>query len=200
MKERTETGTHQVVLRRGGIGLWNRALLGILLAATVGLSGTPYLSQAQTIEVYYGPEDRPGDKLIQVYESAREYIYVAAYGITYRPGVNALIRAQARGVDVRVITDGDRLRDRHQRRALNQLHSAGIPIKVDAHKNLMHLKQVVVDDRVNTSGSMNLTTSGNRYNDERLNIFRDPVTTAQARNKFLAMWNDEQRYRPWKTE
>lgn len=181
-------------LRQG----WSHGVARVLFVATLGISSVPCLLSAQTIEVYYGPEDRPGDKLLQVYESAQESIYIAAYGITYRPGVKALIRAKRRGVDVRVITDGGRLRDPHQRRALEHLHAAGIPIKVDAHKNLMHLKQVVVDDVINTSGSMNLTTSGNRYNDERLNIFRDPRTTAKARTKFLAMWNDEQRYRLWK--
>jgi phosphatidylserine/phosphatidylglycerophosphate/cardiolipin synthase-like enzyme len=51
---------------------------------------------------------------------------------------------------------------------------------------------------VNVSGSMNHTTSGNRYNDERLDVITDHVITAKAREKFLAMWNDRTRYREWK--
>ena len=61
----------------------------------------------------------------------------------------------------------------------------------------MHMKQVVMDDEVNASGSMNHTTSGNRYNDERLDVITDKAITAKARDKFLAMWNDQERYRPW---
>ncbi len=155
-------------------------------------------ARAQTIEVYYGPEDRPGDKLVQLYREAKQSIYIAAYGITYRPGVRALVSAKERGVDVRVITDRERLKDKHQRRALETLREAGIPIKVDRHDGLMHLKQVVVDDQINTSGSMNLTSSGNRYNDERLNIIVDPETTAKARRKFLRMWKDTTRYESWR--
>jgi phosphatidylserine/phosphatidylglycerophosphate/cardiolipin synthase-like enzyme len=62
----------------------------------------------------------------------------------------------------------------------------------------LHLKQVVIDDEVNASGSMNHTTSGNRYNDERLDVITDRTTTVKAREKFLAMWNDHDRYREWK--
>jgi phosphatidylserine/phosphatidylglycerophosphate/cardiolipin synthase-like enzyme len=78
------------------------------------------------------------------------------------------------------------------------LRLAGIPIKVNRHENLMHLKQVVMDDEINTSGSMNQTGSGNRYNDERLDVFTDPVTSAKARDKFLSMWKDTERYGDWK--
>jgi phosphatidylserine/phosphatidylglycerophosphate/cardiolipin synthase-like enzyme len=45
---------------------------------------------------------------------------------------------------------------------------------------------------------MNHTGSGNRYNDERLDVIRDHVVTTKARDKFLAMWKDDQRYRHWK--
>jgi phosphatidylserine/phosphatidylglycerophosphate/cardiolipin synthase-like enzyme len=63
---------------------------------------------------------------------------------------------------------------------------------------LMHLKQVVIVDEVISTGSMNHTTSGNRYNDERLDIITDHAITVKAREKFLAMWNDHARYREWK--
>ncbi len=177
----------------------------VAMAAMVGLAGVvvglPAAAPpiyAQEIEIYYGPEDRPGDRLVRLYENAKRSIYIAAYGITYRRGVKALVRAKQRGVDVRIITDGERMKDPHQRRALESLRQAGIPIKVDRHDGLMHLKQVVVDDDINTTGSMNLSNSGNRYNDERLNIITDPVTTAKARDKFLAMWKDTSRYKPWR--
>jgi phosphatidylserine/phosphatidylglycerophosphate/cardiolipin synthase-like enzyme len=74
---------------------------------------------------------------------------------------------------------------------------AGIPVKVNQHDGLMHMKQVVIDDEINASGSMNHTTSGNRYNDERLDVITDKIITAKARDKFLAMWNDQERYRSW---
>jgi phosphatidylserine/phosphatidylglycerophosphate/cardiolipin synthase-like enzyme len=64
----------------------------------------------------------------------------------------------------------------------------------------MHLKQVVIDDEINTSGSMNHTTSGNRYNDERMDIITDRKTSVRAREQFLSMWNDRARFAEWKSE
>ena len=56
---------------------------------------------------------------------------------------------------------------------------------------------MVIDDHINTSGSANHTTSGNRYNDERLDVITDARLTAKAREKFLAMWNDHERFVVW---
>ena len=74
---------------------------------------------------------------------------------------------------------------------------AGVPIRINRHEALMHLKQVVIDDAINTSGSANHTTSGNRYNDERLDVITDARLTAKAREKFLTMWNDHERFMTW---
>jgi phosphatidylserine/phosphatidylglycerophosphate/cardiolipin synthase-like enzyme len=150
------------------------------------------------VEIYYAPEDEPADQVIAIYDGAKRYIYVAVYGFTYPPIVRALVAAKRRGVDVRVITDREKLNDPKQRSAIQTLAHAGIPIRVNLHDGLMHLKQIVVDDTINTSGSMNQTTSGHAYNDERLDVFRDPVTSVKAREKFLAMWKDQSRYQDWR--
>ena len=149
-------------------------------------------------EVYYAPEDRPADRLVALYEGARQSIYLAAFGLTYPPIIHALVEAKKRGIDVRVITDRGKLDDSKQRAALNTLRLAGVPIKVNRHGGLMHLKQAVIDDRINTSGSMNQTASAARYNDERLDMFHDPVSTHRAKEKFLKMWADHYRYEEWR--
>ena len=99
---------------------------------------------------------------------------------------------------MRMLTDQERTQDLKQRTALETLRLAGIPIRVNQHDGLMHLKQVVIDDAVNTSGSMNHTTSGNRYNDERMDLITDRTITIRAREKFLSMWNDRERFADWK--
>lgn len=174
------------------------AALGAAVWLTTVLAWPAHSFAAPSVEIYYAPEDLPGERLAVLYGKARHYIYVAIYGITYPPIVKALVAAHKRGVDVRVISDRERLNDPKQQTALDTLRLAGIPIKVNRHENLMHLKQVVMDDEINTSGSMNQTGSGNRYNDERLDVFTDPVTSAKARDKFLAMWKDTERYGDWK--
>ena len=163
----------------------------LMLAVSVGTGWS------MTVEVYYGPDDAPLDRLTTLYRQATRYLYVAVYGLTSPRAVEAMVAAKKRGVDVRLITDRQRTEDVKQRTALRTLHLAGIPILVNEHDALMHLKQVVIDDEVNASGSMNHTTSGNRYNDERLDLITDHAITVKAREKFLAMWNDHTRYRAW---
>lgn len=150
-----------------------------------------------TIEVYYAPEDLPLDRVVALYNRAHRYIYAAVYALTSPKVVESLIAAKKRGIDVRLITDRERLNDPKQRTAVSTLQLAGVPIKVNRHENLMHLKQVVMDDEVNVSGSMNHTTSGNRYNDERLDVITDAAITTKAREKFLTMWNDHERFQLW---
>jgi phosphatidylserine/phosphatidylglycerophosphate/cardiolipin synthase-like enzyme len=179
---------------RGGLSthiVLSLCLVLLMLAALVGAGWSA------TVEVFYSPDDAPLDRLVMLYGHARRYLYVAVYGLTSPRAVEAMVAAKKRGVDVRLITDRQRTEDVKQRTALHTLDLAGIPILVNEHDGLMHLKQVVIDDEVNTSGSMNHTTSGNRYNDERLDVITDQALTVKAREKFLAMWNDHTRYRAW---
>jgi phosphatidylserine/phosphatidylglycerophosphate/cardiolipin synthase-like enzyme len=155
-------------------------------------------NETSSHEVLYGPEDRPVDRLVNLYGAAQRSIYLAIYGLTYPPIIKALVAAHKRGVDVRVITDREKLEDRKQRAALETLRLAGIPVKVNRHDGLMHLKQAIIDDRVNTSGSMNQTTSAARYNDERLDVAHDALSTQRAKDKFLRMWSDTGRFEDWR--
>lgn len=170
-------------------------LIGCLVYASTVV--WPATVTSATIEIYYAPDDRPLDRVIALYKRARRYIYVSVYGLTSPHAVEALVAAKKRGLDVRMITDLERTQDPKQRSALHTLRLAGIPIRVNRHDGLMHLKQVVIDDETNTSGSMNHTTSGNRYNDERLDVVIDDALTVKAREKFVRMWEDSERYRPW---
>ena len=172
-------------------------LLALWLSA-VGLKGAGATSTAAAVEILYAPEDLPADRLVTLYEGARQSIFLATYGLTYPPIVKALVAARKRGVEVRVITDRSKLDDPKQRAALETLRLAGVPIKVNRHDGLMHLKQAVVDDTANTSGSMNQTASAARYNDERLDIFHDAASTSRAKEKFLKMWADHARYEDWR--
>jgi phosphatidylserine/phosphatidylglycerophosphate/cardiolipin synthase-like enzyme len=172
-----------------GVTIW-------LLSAV--LLGPSWEVSAASVEVWYGPEDRPLEHLVRMYDRAKRYIFVAVYGLTSPLTVKALVDAKRRGVDVRVVTDRERLEDVKQQTALSTLREAGIPIKINRHEGLMHLKQAVIDDEINANGSMNQTTSGNRYNDERLDIIRDHAISVKAREKFLLLWKDHERFQEWK--
>ena len=171
----------------------------LIVWAVVGplcLLQSPVCASAKT-DVYYAPEDQPIDHVVDLYAHARRYIYVSVYGLTAPSVVKALVEAKRRGLDIRVITDRERLNDPKQHSAVSTLRLVGVQVKINRHDGLMHLKQVVIDDMINVSGSANHTTSGNRYNDERLDVITDARLTAKAREKFLGMWDDRQRFESW---
>lgn len=183
------------------------------VSAAAATSPRPYLAAAlfclalimqssavssANVEVLYAPHDAPLDRVVILYRHAKRYIYVSVYGLTYPRAVEALVAAKKRGVDVRMLTDHERTQEVKQNTALQTLRLAGIPIRVNQHEGLMHLKQVVIDDEINASGSMNHTSSGNFYNDERLDIITDRGISVKARQQFLSMWNDRVRFMEWK--
>lgn len=153
------------------------------------------VASASDIQSFYGPEEHLQDKMTSIYQTAEKTIYVACFNITSWPIVKALIKAKQRGVDVRVITDAGQVENKNSHRAIKALIHAEIPVKVNRHDGLMHIKQAVVDDRVNTSGSFNQTWTANHLNDERLDIISDSANTRKAKEKFLAMWNDKESFK-----
>jgi phosphatidylserine/phosphatidylglycerophosphate/cardiolipin synthase-like enzyme len=176
---------------RGPVGLVCWAMLPSFVATGLALG--------LTLDVWYAPEDEPLAHATEIYSHAKRYIFVSVYGLTSPMAVKALVEAKKRGLDVRVLTDRERAAtDEKQQAALGALRLAGIPVRVNQHDGLMHLKQVVIDDEINLNGSMNHTTSGNRYNDERLDVIRDRAVSVKARDKFLSMWKDGGRYMDWK--
>ena len=172
-----------------------RRLVALICCSFLLVTAVPAWSA--TVDVLFAPDDKPLDRLLTLYNQATRYIYVAVYGLTSPKAVEALVAAKKRGVDVRMMTDQERAEDIKQRSALQTLKLAGVPIRVNQHDGLMHLKQVVIDDSVNASGSMNHTTSGNQYNDERLDIIHDRQISVKAKEKFLTMWNDHERFVEW---
>ena len=149
---------------------------------------------AGDIQTYYGPEDHLQSRMISLYQTAEKSIYIACFNMTSKPITKALVKARKKGIDVRIITDHGELENQYTRTAIEALRKAGIPIKVNRHEGLMHIKQVIIDDQVNTSGSFNQTWSANSLNDERFDIITDSSNTRKAKQKFLSMWNDRSRF------
>lgn len=152
------------------------------------------------IETYYGPEEHLQDRMISLYQTAGKSIYISCYNITSWPIVKTLIKAKKNGIDIKLITDSGELENKNTRNAVKALLNAGIPVKINRHEGLMHIKQVVIDDGVNTTGSFNQTWSANNLNDERLDIISDRANSHKAKEKFLSMWNDGERFKELKED
>ncbi|MBI3595257.1 MAG: hypothetical protein HY200_09895 [Nitrospirae bacterium] len=167
-------------------------LFFVLLLPEIGLAGD--------IQSYYGPEEHLQDKMISLYQTAEKSIYVACFNMTSWPIIKTLIKAKKKGIDVRVITDAGELENKNTHRAVKALLEAEIPVKVNRHDGLMHIKQSVIDEHANTSGSFNQTWTADHLNDERLDIITDSLNTKKAKEKFLSMWNDSGNFKDLKED
>ncbi|MDI4644741.1 phospholipase D family protein [Cohnella hashimotonis] len=139
-------------------------------------------------------DQHPEKLLIGVIQSAKETLDVAIYSLTYPDIVAAIRDAHRRGVAVRLLTDRIQASGKTQKEALKLLGSAGIPIKINSHSGLMHLKMTVADGQVATTGSFNYSKAASTTNDEMLVVLRDATAAASFEEAFERAWNDREGY------
>ncbi|NJN79068.1 MAG: hypothetical protein HC797_00550 [Anaerolineales bacterium] len=94
--------------------------------------------------------------LVEAINSAKLSVDVAIYSLSLNSIRNALLNAQDRGVQVRMVMESDNL----GRTDPQIIKDAGIPILGDRREGLMHNKFVIIDKSEVWLGSMNLTDSG----------------------------------------
>lgn len=125
---------------------------------------------------------------------------LAAYGLNHPVIVAAIFKQYEKGVPLQLITDHVQSAGREQLEVLEQLHAAGVQIKVNHHAGLMHLKLAIRGDPPVdlADGSFNWTNNAQEHNDEILTIYSDTAEKAQrAAVVFDCMWADETRFAPW---
>lgn len=126
-------------------------------------------------------------KLVDLIESASEYIDVSVYAINNKPLTDALIAAHRRGVRLRVLTDRTQAAGPSSR--VWDLIDAGVPLRVHSHKKIMHTKVGIYDGRSVSSGSLNWTEPAVHKNEEVCDIFvDDPDYAAQHQKLFDLRW------------
>lgn len=154
------------------LALGELALILMFAAAAYAVATVQVQSR---FRVVYSLDRRQNDQeIIRLVNSARRYVYFAVYYFT-EPGIaDALIRAKARGLDVRGITDREAVQTvESSRRILLRLTAAGIQVETQRHQDgIMHIKAVVTD-RAYASGSYNWTSAATEANDEVLEIGTD---------------------------
>ena len=126
-------------------------------------------AQAATIRnMSCDPSWQPGgnttQKLVDMINSASKTILVMSYEMSSLPITNALIAAEKRGVDVKVILDKVNLTASYSK--LPELKAAGIKVWIDSKHRIFHHKITDVDNFAVEFGSFNYSYSAEHYNAE----------------------------------
>lgn len=141
---------------------------------------------ATVAEVLFAPEDRVAARLIDLIRGATSSIDFLAYTFTADGLGDAMLERVAAGVRLRGVFEGDMadaLGSEYPR-----LRQAGVDVRVDGHRGLMHHKVLVIDGRTVVTGSYNFTRSAEEGNDEAVVILIDPDVARAFQQEFERMY------------
>ncbi len=149
-------------------------------------------------EVYFTEPGRPNSEIISrlvgYIDGSKSYVDVAAFEFDLDAVAEALVRAKKRGVVVRWLTDNDYGLGVDKNPGHGQfevLMRAGIPVKSDKGRDLMHNKFIVFDKKFVWTGSTNLTVNGTQKNNNNVIVLRSKELAGIFDRQFDEMWRGE---------
>jgi phospholipase D len=121
--------------------------------------------------------------IVRAISKAKSSIYVQAYGMTSPPIVNALIKAQSRGIKVRILLDKRNIKDKWSK--MDSLIESGADVGIDKVSGIAHNKVMIIDKSRVITGSFNFTKSADTRNAENVIIINDANVAAQYLQNWL---------------
>ncbi|MBL8783547.1 MAG: lamin tail domain-containing protein [Deltaproteobacteria bacterium] len=120
--------------------------------------------------------DMPADdRVIEAIDQAQATVDIAVFGFDHAGITQAVLRAHARGLRVRLVGHGEELATSN---GLKAIQSAGVPMVLRPGGTLMHHKFIIVDGQTVGFGSLNFTTAAATQNDENF-VFANSTELAQ---------------------
>ncbi len=165
----------------------NKDFLAGIFAGAILFSILAFLFlPAYSVSVVHSPGAE--EEIISFIDSAQESLYVEVYIITSADVVDALISAQKRGADVKVILEG-RVSGGTNALAYARLSGAGVDVcwASEAYK-LTHSKLIIVDGRKAFVGSHNLSNSALNLNRE-ISLIVEGNVVSELLELFDYDWN-----------
>jgi phosphatidylserine/phosphatidylglycerophosphate/cardiolipin synthase-like enzyme len=139
---------------------------------------TPPAATQDGVSVYFSPNGGITEALVRQISNAKTSVYVQAAQFTSIPIARALVDAQKRGLDVRVILDRKKDDDDHSQ--TDRLVDSGVPTFADGRHHTAHNKIMIIDHRLITTGSFNFTRESEADNAENLVMIFDKADLVAA--------------------
>lgn len=146
-----------------------------------------------TIEVAFSPNGSATDTVIKAINEAKKSIKVQAYSFTSAPIAKALLNAQKRGVDVKVILDKSQETAKYS--SATFFANNNVPVKIDHDFAIAHSKVMIIDDVNVITGSFNFTKAAQEKNAENVLVIRGNKELAKYYLKnWQWRWDNTQDY------
>jgi len=166
------------------------------------------MGQPQGPQLFFSPFDDPGAKVVaeidaviaaqQADPSGRHTVHAAVFNINDERIVNALVRAHQAGVEVRLVTEGHKLRPEQTWQTSDDvLLAAGVPLLgvMRPGRGAMHDKLALFDGRKVETGSYNWEHSSSFETHENLLLLEDPDALTAYAERFEVLAGEVQRSR-----
>jgi mitochondrial cardiolipin hydrolase len=139
-----------------------------------------------TADARFSPQHDCAGRIIQLFDTARLAIDVCVFTITDNRISEAIMRAYRRGVNIRIITDNEKLFDPGS--DVQQLSAAGLAMSVDNTEYHMHHKFAIFDGTLLLNGSYNWTRSAAFNNEENYILTGDMDLIRPFAKLFEELW------------
>jgi phosphatidylserine/phosphatidylglycerophosphate/cardiolipin synthase-like enzyme len=159
---------------------------------TVTATLTAYTTVRETVtigdiqRVCFSGVDDCSSIIVNLIDSAEKYVHVAIYSFTLDSLGDVLIRARDRGVEVKVVIEREQAEVKGSE--YERLLKAGINVRLDGNKYLMHHKFMVVDGRIVVTGSYNWSYGAEENNDENMIVVSNPDVARLYEAEFQRVW------------
>jgi phosphatidylserine/phosphatidylglycerophosphate/cardiolipin synthase-like enzyme len=127
------------------------------------------------------------DGLIEAINSAEETLDISIYELDLEEVGDAILAAEERGVEVRIVTDSDTIEEDE---TLIRLHEEKVPMVEDDRSAIMHNKFMVVDGKAVWTGSYNFTRNGTYRNNNNAIFIQSPELAANFSVEFAEQFED----------
>ncbi len=139
-------------------------------------------------EALFFPSSGNEQKLVRMLDTAQQTMHVCVFTITNNALRDALVRAHDRGVQVKVISDDECMKQ--QGSDIYDMKAYGIPCESDTDPEAhMHNKFVVIDGQVLITGSFNWTVAASGRNQENLIFLQDADLSQAYIQEFERLWS-----------
>ncbi len=130
-------------------------------------------------------------RLVADIDAAQEQVELVTFEYNLPSVADALVRAQQRGVAVRLALDEESLEDPDDAEWAGRVQDAGIPIAWETSSGFLHSKFVVIDRAVVWTGSWNITTNDTYRNNNNLLRITIPAIVDNYHAEFRQMFEHE---------
>ncbi|WP_072666559.1 phospholipase D family protein [Candidatus Erwinia haradaeae] len=146
-------------------------------------------TNTQDAIVGFSPGETAKQIVLLAISEAHKSIDIAAYSFTSKPIALALVDAQNRGINIRLVADKKSNNSRYT--AVTYLSNHNIAVKLNEKYAIMHNKFMIIDGNSVETGSFNYTQSAVKRNAENVIYLRNyPKISEKYMIEFNRLWKE----------